>query len=158
MQEGEQNGLTLVQTLVSRVMGELIIEVDFDEERHATIQTRFQTAEMKAADRGRFKPLELAGNGFLQVIQIFAYLVYFKPVVLLVDDHDLHLHPTAQERLVTVLAEAARRFETQAVIGRSAKRRRPATTASSSASSASRRWYPQSAISLRATSSSCALP
>jgi energy-coupling factor transporter ATP-binding protein EcfA2 len=60
--------------------------------------------------------LELAGIGFLQVIQIFAYLVYFRPVVLLVDEPDSHLHPTAQERLVTVLAEAARRFDTQVVL------------------------------------------
>jgi predicted ATP-dependent endonuclease of OLD family len=114
-QEG-QDSLALVQDFVSRVMGELTLEVEFDDDKHAWIQARFQTAEMKLADPKRFKPLELAGIGFLQVIQIFTYLVYFRPVVLLVDEPDSHLHPTAQERLVTVLAEAARRFDTQVVL------------------------------------------
>lgn len=119
LKDGEkdgQNGLTLVQGFVSRVMGDLTLEVEFNEDRHASIQARFRTAEMHKADPKRFKPLELAGIGFLQVIQIFAYLVYFRPVVLLVDEPDSHLHPTAQEQLVTVLAEATRQFGTQAVL------------------------------------------
>ena len=111
-----QDALSQVQNLVSRVMGDLTLEVEFDEDRHLAIQARFQTTEMRQADQRRFKPLELAGIGFLQVIQIFAYLVYFRPVVLLVDEPDSHLHPTAQERLVTVLADTARRFHTQVVV------------------------------------------
>jgi ABC-type dipeptide/oligopeptide/nickel transport system ATPase component len=111
-----QDGLTVLQSFVSRVMGGLTIEVDFDDDQHSLIQARFQTAEMSIADPKRFKPLELAGIGFLQVIQIFAYLVYFRPVVLLVDEPDSHLHPTAQERLVTVLADAARGFNTQVML------------------------------------------
>ncbi len=111
-----QDALTQVQKLVSQVMGDITLEVEFDEDRHLAIQARFQTAEMRRADQRRFKPLELAGIGFLQVIQIFAYLVYFRPVVLLVDEPDSHLHPTAQERLVTVLADTARRFHTQVVV------------------------------------------
>lgn len=112
----KQDGLDLVQGFVSKVMGDLTIIVEFEEDRHATIQAKFQTGEMKSADPRKFKPLELAGVGFLQVVQIFAYLVYFRPVILLVDEPDSHLHPTAQERLVTVLAEAAQRFATQVVL------------------------------------------
>lgn len=116
VREGGQDGLTFVQGFVSGVMGDLTLEVFFDDDRHSSIQARFQTAEMHKADPKRFKPLELAGIGFLQVIQIFAYLVYFRPVVLLVDEPDSHLHPTAQERLVTVLSKAARLFDTQVVL------------------------------------------
>lgn len=112
----KKNGLIIVQEYVSSVMGGFSVEVEFEEDKHTRILARFQTAEMKAADVKRFKPLELAGIGFLQIIQIFAYLVYFRPVLLLVDEPDAHLHPTAQERLVTVLAEAARRFGTQVII------------------------------------------
>lgn len=112
----EKNGLTIVQEYVSSIMGGFSIEVDFDDDKHTRILARFQTADMKTADPKRFKPLELAGIGFLQVIQIFAYLVYFRPVILLVDEPDAHLHPMAQERLVTVLAEAARRFGTQVIM------------------------------------------
>lgn len=114
--EGGQTGLKLVEALVSEVMGELTLEVGFDEEKHQTIHAAFQTAAMRVADPKRTKPLELAGIGFLQVIQIFAYLVYFRPVLLLVDEPDSHLHPTAQERLVRVLATAASQFGTQVIL------------------------------------------
>lgn len=112
----EKEGLLIVQEYVSSVMGKFSVEVDFEDDKHTRILARFQTAEMKAADPRRYKPLELAGIGFLQVIQIFAYLVYFRPVLLLVDEPDAHLHPMAQERLVSVLAEAACRFGTQVIM------------------------------------------
>lgn len=112
----EKDGLTIVQQYVSSVMGGFSVEIEFEDDKHTRILARFQTAEMKAADAKRFKPLELAGIGFLQVIQIFAYLVYFRPVLLLVDEPDAHLHPTAQERLVRVLSEAAGRFGTQVIM------------------------------------------
>lgn len=111
-----KNGLKLVEEFASQVMGELTLYVSFDEEKNQTINATFQTAAMKAADPKRYKPLELAGIGFLQVIQIFSYLVYFRPVILLVDEPDSHLHPTAQERLVRVLASAAKLFDTQVLL------------------------------------------
>jgi hypothetical protein len=111
-----KNGLFLVQDLVSSVIGDITISVDFNDDRHTLIEAKFQTADMKASDPKRFKPLELAGIGFLQIIQIFSYIVYFQPVIILIDEPDSHLHPTAQERLVGVLSTAARRFGTQVVL------------------------------------------
>lgn len=111
-----RTGLKLVEEFVSEVMGDLTLQVSFDEEKDQTINATFQTAAMRNADARRTKPLELAGIGFLQVIQIFSYLVYFRPVILLVDEPDSHLHPTAQERLVQVLAKAAKQFETQVLL------------------------------------------
>lgn len=116
VQHDGKSGLKLVEEFVSQVMGDLTLHVSFDEERKQTINATFQTAAMKVADSKRTKPLELAGIGFLQVIQIFSYLVYFRPVILLVDEPDSHLHPTAQERLVRVLAEAAKSFDTQVLL------------------------------------------
>ena len=112
----DQTGLELLQKYVSYVMGPITLAVNFDETKHQTIQASFQTKVMKDADTNRTKPLELAGIGFLQVIQIFAYMIYFRPVLLLVDEPDAHLHPTAQEHLVRVLAEAAENFETQVIL------------------------------------------
>lgn len=111
-----KNGLQLVEEFVSQVVGDLTLQVAFDEEKNQTISATFQTAAMKGADVKRTKPLELAGIGFLQVIQIFSYLVYFRPVILLVDEPDSHLHPTAQEKLVRVLADAAKMFDTQVLL------------------------------------------
>lgn len=112
----EGNDLKRLEGFVSRVVGELSINVTFDEDKQSRILADFQTAEMRASDPKRFKPLELAGIGFLQVIQIFAYLIYFRPVLLLVDEPDSHLHPATQEKLVNVLAEAANEFDTQVIV------------------------------------------
>lgn len=109
-----KSGLRMLQDYVSRVMERVSLTVDFDEERNLTIQAYFQIGSM--FDRGRKKPLELAGIGFLQVIQIFAYLIYFRPRLLLVDEPDAHLHPSAQERLVGELAKAAENFGTQIIL------------------------------------------
>ena len=65
---------------------------------------------------GVVKPLELAGTGYLQLIQIFCYFLLFKPGVLLIDEPDIHLHPTAQERLVRVLAEIAKDHGTRILL------------------------------------------
>ena len=114
--DGGRTGLDEVQRLASRVIGNLTLNVIFDDEDDYRIKAEFQTAQMKAADAKRFKPLELAGIGYLQVIQIFSYLVYFRPVLLLVDEPDAHLHPDAQERLVNVLSDAAKRFGCQVIM------------------------------------------
>jgi energy-coupling factor transporter ATP-binding protein EcfA2 len=52
----------------------------------------------------------------LQVIQIFAYIVYFRPKLVLIDEPDAHLHPDKQERLIEALERAAREFDTQIVL------------------------------------------
>ncbi|WP_163847786.1 ATP-dependent nuclease [Pseudooceanicola aestuarii] len=110
------DGLAEVEELVSRVLGPLNLQVTFDDEKDYKINAAFQTEAMKVADPKRFKPLELAGIGFLQVIQIFAYLVYFRPRLLLVDEPDSHLHPDAQERLTLALMDAAIKYDCQVLL------------------------------------------
>ncbi|MGU3411855.1 ATP-dependent nuclease [Microbacterium sp. M1A1_1b] len=101
------NALRVVESYVSRVMGNFRLRVEFDDEKDTRIKASFQTSQIAAEDPKSFKPLELAGIGFLQVLQIFAYLVHFRPALLLVDEPDAHLYPVAQERLVVALSEAA---------------------------------------------------
>jgi len=113
---GDETGLDLLTKFVSKVMGYFTLQVSFDESSQTTISASFQTGSMKLDDPKKFKPLELVGIGFLQVIQIFAYLIYFRPVILLVDEPDSHLHPTAQEQLVSVLSDAALEFDTQVIL------------------------------------------
>lgn len=111
-----ENGLDFVSNLVARVMGDFTLKVEFDEETHTRVMASFRTGAMGASGDKAFRPLELAGIGYLQVLQIFCYLIYFRPVVLLVDEPDAHLYPIAQERLVEVLSEIAQEFDSQVIL------------------------------------------
>jgi len=69
------------------------------------------------AERVAWKSIEMAGTGFLQVVQIFAYLLYFKPKLLLIDEPDAHLHPGRQQLLIKSLELALTEFkETQVIL------------------------------------------
>lgn len=48
-------------------------------------------------------PLDSIGTGLLQTIQIFAYIEYFNPRIILLDEPDSHLHPTKQKQLANEL-------------------------------------------------------
>lgn len=111
-----QTALDIVVQHVSAVLGYTRLNINFDDEKHYKIRADFQTGEMHAEDTRRFKPLELAGIGFLQVIQIFAYMVYFRPRFLLIDEPDSHLHPDIQERLVNRLVKYAREYGCQVIL------------------------------------------
>lgn len=111
-----QNGLELVSDLVARVMGDFALKVAFDDDQHTRVIATFRVGEMGASGDKSFRPLELAGIGYLQVLQIFCYLVYFRPALLLVDEPDAHLYPIAQERLIEVLHDVAEKFDTQVIL------------------------------------------
>ena len=51
--------------------------------------------------KNSFLPLDSVGTGVLQTMQIFAYMEYFNPKILLLDEPDSHLHPTKQRLLAT---------------------------------------------------------
>lgn len=91
--------------------------VKFDRLRDVNIDAKFLTNDMVQTGKKldlQWRSLEMAGTGFLQVVQIFAYLLHFKPRLLLIDEPDSHLHPGTQERLISAIEEAASAFpETQ---------------------------------------------
>lgn len=62
------------------------IGVEYNEDRDYNISANLHTKGMQGS-----KPLELAGTGILQVIQIFAYLYLFRPSILLIDEPEAHL-------------------------------------------------------------------
>jgi hypothetical protein len=105
---------------VGKVLPGVRFWVKFDRLRDKNIDVRFMTPDMKVAGQGdqvAWKAIEMAGTGFLQVVQIFAYLLYFKPKLLLVDEPDAHLHPTRQQALIRALSEATVNFpQTQILV------------------------------------------
>ncbi len=58
-------------------------------------------------------PVELAGTGVLQAIQILAYVHYFHPSVIILDEPDSHLHPNNQRLLCKLLQGVAEERDTQ---------------------------------------------
>ncbi|MCF3643038.1 ATP-binding protein [Rhizobium sp. TRM95111] len=61
-------------------------------------------------------PLDLAGTGLLQAIQIFAYLHLFKPQIMVFDEPDSHLHPNNQRNLSAVFKAIANDRGTQVIL------------------------------------------
>lgn len=94
--------------------------VKFDRLRDVYIDAKFLTSEMAQSGKMmelQWRSLEMAGTGFLQVVQIFAYLLHFRPKLLLIDEPDSHLHPGTQERLIRAIEEAAKEYpETQFIL------------------------------------------
>ena len=62
---------------------------------------------------GTITPIELAGTGVLQAIQILAYVHYFHPSVIVLDEPDSHLHPNNQRLLCKLLQLVAEERDTQ---------------------------------------------
>jgi AAA15 family ATPase/GTPase len=68
---------------------------------------RNKSVSKKVATEKITFPLDTVGTGLLQVIQIFAYIEYFDPKIILLDEPDAHIHPTKQRLLAKELAEKA---------------------------------------------------
>ena len=103
----ENVSLEKLSELCSTVLGATKIEVKFDEVRDAEITATIRTASMSD---GHWTPLEMAGTGVLQCIQIFAYIILYRPYLLLMDEPDAHLHPDRQEKLVAALSNSAKDY------------------------------------------------
>ncbi len=96
---GPQN-IQLIEQWITRIVGPIKISIDHDDENDLNIKCDIQI-------NSDTRPIELIGTGYLQLIQIFSYILLFKPGILLIDEPDTHLHPTVQEKLVQVLADVA---------------------------------------------------
>jgi ABC-type proline/glycine betaine transport system ATPase subunit len=68
------------------------LESPFDENLSEFVDVDAKTTELEL-------PLDAVGTGLLQVIQIFAYIEYFDPTIILLDEPDSHIHPTKQKLL-----------------------------------------------------------
>lgn len=101
LKDSNTENIGLIEHWIGRIIGPVSIWVNHDNESDLFIRCEISL-------NGSRKPIELAGTGYLQLIQIFCYVLLFNPGVLLIDEPDIHLHPHIQEKLVRVLAEVAR--------------------------------------------------
>lgn len=100
LKEQAQENIDLIEGWISQIIGPVKISVSHDDEKDLIIDCKVEMG-------GDNRPIELIGTGYLQLVQVFSYVLLFKPGILLIDEPDIHLHPTVQEKLVKVLAQVA---------------------------------------------------
>lgn len=100
LKEQHPDNIGLIEGWISQIIGTVKIIVGHDEENDFVIDCKVEVG-------GDNRPIELIGTGYLQLVQIFSYVLLFNPGILLIDEPDIHLHPTVQEKLVKVLAQVA---------------------------------------------------
>lgn len=105
-----ENWEYFVQDIQSIFTGiQISIEAKAESDGHINVKFRF-------SEDAEFLPIDLAGTGVLQAIQIAAYVNYFKPQLLLLDEPDSHLHPDNQRLLASMMLQLAERDETTIII------------------------------------------
>jgi ABC-type dipeptide/oligopeptide/nickel transport system ATPase subunit len=85
------------------------IEVQFAQETAEVIDV-FITTE------GQRVPLEIAGTGVLQALQILSYIHRFSPSLVVLDEPDSHLHPNNQRLLCALLTRVSQDRGTQVLL------------------------------------------
>ncbi len=75
-----------------------------------------QFIDVTITETGREVPLDLAGTGLLQAIQILAYLHLFSPKLIIFDEPDSHLHPNNQRLLCSLLSTISLERNVQVLI------------------------------------------
>ncbi|MGB8405947.1 MAG: AAA family ATPase [Mycobacterium sp.] len=111
----ERSLLTELESLLEGVLKTPVsFRVDFDSDRDLYVDVRL-AAGANASPRDHL-PVDLWGTGLLQVTQIFAYVLLFKPSLLLVDEPDSHLHPSRQKSLGVALETVSDRFKCKVVV------------------------------------------
>ncbi|WP_025769249.1 ATP-dependent nuclease [Thioalkalivibrio sp. HK1] len=99
-----------LQDWISQLIGEeMKIDVSHNDKTDLTISVRatFKNHEM---------PLELLGMGYLQIIQIFCYILLFEPKILLIDEPDIHLHPDIKMKIPSLLADIAKESDFKVIM------------------------------------------
>lgn len=88
--------------------------VTYDPNRDLYVDVRLAAGDKP--DQRDFLPVDLWGTGLLQITQIFAYVLLFRPAILLVDEPDSHLHPSRQKSLAQALEQVSDRFGCKVVV------------------------------------------
>ena len=102
-----QTFLSDLQEFFPEILFEIITNPEID---------GFINVKFKLGNDDPLLPIDLAGTGVLQAIQIAAYVNYFQPSLLLLDEPDSHLHPDNQRILAALLVSLSDRTDTTIII------------------------------------------
>jgi len=85
------------------------IDVNFNPDRDDYIACTVKTL-------GKDLPVDSAGTGVLQAIQILSYVNVYKPKLLILDEPDAHLHPNNQRKLAKMLVDLSEKRDFQVIL------------------------------------------
>lgn len=105
----QEEGWLKFESDVAEIFPGIIINVNFNSAVDQFIQVTI-------SDGDKDVPLDLAGTGLLQVIQILAYLHLFSPRIIILDEPDSHLHPNNQRLLCSLLKTISEERDVQVII------------------------------------------
>ncbi|MDR3674421.1 MAG: AAA family ATPase [Acidobacteriota bacterium] len=92
-----------------QVFPQVEIEIQFAEKTAEVIDVSITTDGQKV-------PLEIAGTGVLQALQILSYIHLFSPSMVVLDEPDSHLHPNNQRLLCALLTRVSQDRGTQILL------------------------------------------
>lgn len=108
----QKNQIKKLTDRMRTLFSKFSIQIKFDPRTDVVIDARISTT----GPSGRHCPVELAGTGVLQALQIFSYVTLFEPRLLLLDEPDSHLHPDNQGLLASALNYIATETSTQIIV------------------------------------------
>jgi len=91
------------------IFPDMDINIEFNPDRDEFIEATIGT-------EGRKLPIDAAGTGVLQAVQILSYVNVYKPKLLLLDEPDSHLHPNNQRKLANMLIKLAEERDFQIIL------------------------------------------
>lgn len=98
-----------LKRLMRQIFPGFSVKTKFDENINQYISSRVTL-------NGRTTPLEMAGSGCLQALQLVAYVILYEPKLLLLDEPDAHLHPGNQKLLIDLLFSLSEETGTQIIL------------------------------------------
>ncbi len=105
----KSNKLEELNSHLSTIFPGVSVKTEFDEDKDYRLNVQI------SSPRGKY-PIELSGTGLLQVLQIYSYITYFSPKLLLLDEPDSHLHPDNQAELCQAITEIAQTKKCQILL------------------------------------------
>jgi AAA15 family ATPase/GTPase len=105
----KQGNLSDLNGWIERVFPNTELRLPYDPDKDTTIIVTVYDGQGEI-------PLELCGMGFLQIVQIIAYALLFKPKLLLLDEPDEHLHADNQSLLSETLLMLSNERSIQMII------------------------------------------
>ncbi|MGV7254586.1 ATP-dependent nuclease [Mycobacterium kansasii] len=115
LKEEQQERFSLLQRILSERFHGHLSEVNFDDTLDQYVSTRY------ADESGTSHDLYSAGAGFIQVVQLLAFILTRDASVVLLDEPDAHLHSSLQRVIVEILDEIAEQQTFQVVLATHSK-------------------------------------